>query len=83
MNPYQRRRIWNLLALSSGLIFVSGGGVLLIELVTSHAIKVHWPQEPAEVLSGGRAWLATGATIVCGAGTVWSAMRELRKGSRL
>jgi hypothetical protein len=80
MDPSQRRRIWSLMGVAAGLIFVCGGAVLLFELVVSHSFSIHWPEEPAEVVSGGRAWFLAGATLVCGAGMVWSALRELRKG---
>ncbi len=82
MNSCQRRRIWNLIGVAGGLIFVCGGAFLFSQLLVSHSIRIDWPQEPTEVLSGGRAWLIAGATVVCGAGMVWSAVRQLRKGGR-
>jgi hypothetical protein len=65
-----------------GVVFVCGGVVFLLELLGSRSIRVPWPEEPVGSLAGGKAWLFVGGTIICGAGMLWSAMRELRKGGR-
>jgi hypothetical protein len=83
MNPCQRRRIWSLLGVFCGVVFVCGGVFFLLELLVSRSVRVPWPEEPVGAVSGGKAWLFVGSTIICGAGMLWSAMRELRKGTRL
>ena len=82
MSAYQPRRIFSLAGVFCGVVFVCGGVVFLLELLGSRSIRVPWPEEPVGSLAGGKAWLFVGGTIICGAGMLWSAMRELRKGGR-
>jgi hypothetical protein len=83
MNPYRRRRIWSLVGVFCGVVFVCGGVVSLLELLVSRSVRVPWPEGPVGAVSGGKAWLFVGSTVICGAGMLWSAVRELRKGTRL
>jgi hypothetical protein len=82
MNTYQPRRIFSLVGVFCGALFVCGGVVFLLEFLVSGSIRVPWPEEPVTSYSGGKAWFFIGSTTVCGAGMFWSAMRELRKGTR-
>ncbi len=68
------------MAVVGGAVFC-GSAAFGVELLLSGYIRVPWPQEPVQTLSGVKAVLFVAGFLIGGAGLAWSSMREFRKGS--
>ncbi len=77
--PQRESRVLFLVMAAVGSLIFCGSVAFGIELLLSGSLKVPWPEEPVQTLSGVKAVLFVVDFLVVGAGVAWSSMLEYRR----